>query len=88
MGPSDMNTTSTVKFLNLPRLKDDGSNWILYKEQIPNAATSKGLKCHLTGTVKKPAELTESNGDSYKPGDLAPLSADELKKHLQAPGRV
>ncbi|PBK59629.1 hypothetical protein ARMSODRAFT_899028 [Armillaria solidipes] len=78
-----MNTTSTVKLLNLPWLKDDGSNWILYKERIPNAATSKGLKRHLTGTAKKPAKLTENNGDYYKPGELTPLSDDELKKHLK-----
>ncbi len=43
----------------------------------------RGLKCHLTGTTKKPAELTESNGDYYKPGELAPLSDDELEKHLK-----
>ncbi len=46
-------------------------------------ATSKGLKHHLTGTAKKPAELTESNGDYYKPGELAPLSDDKLEKHLK-----
>ncbi len=43
MGPGDMNTTSMVKLLNLLWLKDDGSNWIFYKEWIPNAATSKRL---------------------------------------------
>ncbi len=43
----------------------------------------KEAKRHLTGTVKKPAELTESNGDYYKPGELAPLFDDELEKHLE-----
>ncbi|KAK0445659.1 uncharacterized protein EV420DRAFT_1648375 [Desarmillaria tabescens] len=37
MGPGDMSSsTSTVKLLNLPHLKDDSTNYILYKERIPN----------------------------------------------------
>ncbi|SJL08307.1 uncharacterized protein ARMOST_11670 [Armillaria ostoyae] len=37
-------STSTIKLLNLPRLKDNGTNYILYKEWIPNVAISKGLR--------------------------------------------
>ncbi|KAG7441174.1 uncharacterized protein BT62DRAFT_1046565 [Guyanagaster necrorhizus] len=45
MGPDNMSSsTSTIKLLNLPHLKDDGTNYILYKEQIPNVAISKGLR--------------------------------------------
>ncbi len=83
MGPGDMSSsTSTVKLLNLPRLKDDGTNYILYKEWIPNVATSKGLRRVLYGTAKKPMEMTEINGDYYLPGNLTPLSDDEVEKQL------
>ncbi|KAK0222060.1 kinase-like domain-containing protein [Armillaria fumosa] len=83
MGPSDMSlSTSTVKLLNLPRLKDDGTNYILYKEQIPNVATAKGLRRVLYGTTKRPVEMTELNGDYYLLGNLAPLSNDEVEKQL------
>ncbi len=83
MGSGDMSSsTSTIKLLNLPRLKDDGMNYILYKEQIPNVATSKGLRQVLYGTAKKPVEMTEINGDYYLPGSLAPLSDGEVEKQL------
>ncbi len=83
MGPGDMSSsTSTIKLLNLPRLKDDGTNYILYKERIPNVATSKGLRRVLYGTAKKPVEMTEINGDYYLLGNLAPLSDDEVEKQL------
>ncbi len=83
MGSSDMSlSTSTIKLLNLPCLKDDSTNYILYKEQIPNVATSKGLRQVLYGTAKKPVEMTEINGDYYLPGSLAPLSDGEVEKQL------
>ncbi len=83
MGSGNMSSsTSTIKLLNLPRLKDDGTNYILYKEQIPNVATSKGLRQVLYGTAKKPVEMTEINGDYYLPGSLAPLSDGEVEKQL------
>ncbi|KAK0232076.1 hypothetical protein EDD85DRAFT_774787 [Armillaria nabsnona] len=75
-------STSTVKLLNLPRLKDDGMKYILYKEWIPNVATSKGLRRVLYGTAKKPMEMMEINRDYYLLGNLTPLSDDEVEKQL------
>ncbi len=75
-------STATIKLLNLPRLKDDGMNYILYKEWIPNVATSKGLRRVLYRTAKKPVEMMEINGDYYLPGSLAPLSDGEVEKQL------
>jgi gag-polypeptide of LTR copia-type len=46
-----------------------------------NYLTSKGLKRHVLGTARKPAELIERNGDYYKPNVLTPLSDAELEKH-------
>lgn len=44
--------TSTIKVLRTPILENDGSNWITYKERLLNVVTSKGLRRHITGTVK------------------------------------
>ncbi|PBK85954.1 hypothetical protein ARMGADRAFT_941142 [Armillaria gallica] len=75
-------STSTVKLLNLPHLKDNSTNHILYKEQILNVATSKGLRRVLYGTTKKPMEMTEMNRDYYLPGHPAPLSDNKVEKQL------
>jgi hypothetical protein len=46
-----------------------------------NYITSKGLKRHLLGTARKPAELTELDGDYYKQGSSAPLGDEEFEIH-------
>ncbi|KAF8155630.1 hypothetical protein B0H34DRAFT_659656, partial [Crassisporium funariophilum] len=83
MGPAAESTSSssTVKVSTLPKLKEDGSNWITYKERILNTLTSKGLKRHVTGSARKPTELIERSGDYYKPNSLSPLSDDQLEEH-------
>ncbi|KAG5633044.1 hypothetical protein DXG03_008705, partial [Asterophora parasitica] len=65
----------------LPKLASDGSNWFLYQERVLNALTSKKLRRHVTGTARKPEDLTESGGDFFKRGSLAPLSDKELEVH-------
>ena len=53
-------TSSNIK-VTLPKLYEDGSDWVMYKERIQNHLTSKGLLCHLTGTAKRPIEIEEKN---------------------------
>ena len=86
MGPatdiSDMNPTSTSsQALNIPKLQSDGSNWTTYAERVLNYLTSKGLKRHVTGTARKPIELSERSGSYYKPNSLSPLTDEEMEKH-------
>ena len=84
MGPkssSNMSSSSNVKVVNLLRLLEDGSNWIIYKEHVINNLTSKGLMRHVRGTVRKPAQLIEHNGSHYRPNELSPLSDEDLEKH-------
>jgi hypothetical protein len=40
-----------------PKLHDDGSNWVLYKECIWNILVGLDYRKHLTGQVKPPAAL-------------------------------
>lgn len=84
MGPDDnqdvSSTTSTEK-VTVPKLRADGSNWAIYAERVMNYVISKGLRRHILGTVRKPVNLVEQNGSFYKPGQLAPLTDEEVEKH-------
>jgi gag-polypeptide of LTR copia-type len=46
-----------------------------------NYLTSKCLKRHVQGTVRRPADLVKRNGEYYRRGTLSPLNDKELKKH-------
>ncbi|KAJ6536211.1 hypothetical protein B0H19DRAFT_1003954, partial [Mycena capillaripes] len=83
MGPGtdSMSSTSQLKITRLPKLKDDGSNWINYRDLAMNTLTAKGLRRHVVGTIKAPPELIARDGSFYLPGRLAPLSDDELEEH-------
>ncbi|KAJ6524325.1 hypothetical protein B0H19DRAFT_972187, partial [Mycena capillaripes] len=74
MGPGtdSMSSTSQLKITSLPRLKDDGSNWINYRDLAMNTLFAKGLRRHA---------LVGRDGAFYLPGRLAPLSDDELEEH-------
>ncbi|KAM6497566.1 hypothetical protein JOM56_008039 [Amanita muscaria] len=56
MGPEStiMSGNDTIKFIRLQKLKDDGTNWVTYRERVMNMLTHKGLHRHVTGTVRKP----------------------------------
>ena len=85
MGPadiSDMSSTSASNAtLNIPKLRSDSSNWATYSKCVMNYLTSKGLKRHVLGTARRPAELVERDGDLFKPNSIAPLNDDEVAKH-------
>ena len=74
---------SNVKVTNLPKLSEDGSNWVTYnlKERILNNLTSKGLTRHVRGTAWKPASLIERDGAFYRLNDTSPLSDEDLEKY-------
>jgi hypothetical protein len=73
---------SSSNKVSLPKLQDDGSNWVMYKERIKNHLTSKGLMRHLTGTARKPAEVEEKDGKVHKKGNARPMTDDELDTYL------
>src|SRR5258705_6175566 len=46
-------TTNSVLF-NIPRLADDGKNWITYKERLLTAIGARGLMRYIDGRTKQP----------------------------------
>jgi gag-polypeptide of LTR copia-type len=85
MGPADISdmssTPSSNQILTVPNLIVDGSNWSTYSERVMSYLTSKGLKRHVQGTARRPADLVERNGEYYRQGTLSPLNDEELEKH-------
>ena len=79
-----MATTSTSTKVTLPKLQEDGSNWVMYKEWIQNHLTSKGLLRHITGTARKPIEIEEHNGKVHKKGNVTAMTDDEFEAYLDS----
>lgn len=48
---------STNQLYALPKLRDDGSNWITCKERIMTMLASKRLVRHIDGTARKPKPI-------------------------------
>src|SRR6266550_3277062 len=72
MGPEStiMSTSDTFKFIKLEKLKDDGTNWVTYRERVTNTMTHKGLRRHFLGTKRKPGTCIELDGKFYKIEDI------------------
>jgi len=68
----------------LPKLQEDSSNWVMYKEQIVNHLTSKGLLRHFSGTAKKPIEVEEKNGKVHKKENATTMTDDEFESYLDS----
>src|SRR5271154_4711869 len=57
MGPGhdvNMITTGTSSSVSVPKLQDDGSNWVDYKDKVRTALGAKGLLRHVNGTAIQP----------------------------------
>jgi hypothetical protein len=79
-----MATTSSSTKVMLPKLQEDGSNWVMYKEWIVNHLTSKGLLHHLSGTARKPIEVEEKNGKVHKKGNATAMTDAEFEAYLDS----
>jgi hypothetical protein len=81
--PNKISTSdnTTIKVTQLPKLASDGKNWLTYYERVLNAATARGLHCHLIGTALKPSTVIKKEGKFYLPDDSDPLSDEALEKH-------
>jgi hypothetical protein len=81
MGPNSTMAVSSVKIHNLPKLKDNGSNWNTYKEWVMNTLTSRGLKRHVIGMAKWLTKIKlRDDGEYYLKGQMAPLNEDEIEE--------
>jgi len=59
MGPGDPATsTATSKSNAVPKLAQDGSNWIMWKSQtLAMLAVGRGVTCHIEGTARQPPQI-------------------------------
>ena len=82
MGPESttMSATDAIKLLKLPKLQDDGSNWITYRERIINTLTHKGLKRHVLGTARIPTETEIKSDKVYKKGGVIELTSTQIEE--------
>ena len=65
MGPGDQ--SSSLGFgegLKVPKLSEDGSNWVLYKYQFTSAIVARKLRHYLSGKAKAPIPPTAPGVDS------------------------
>ncbi|TDL13404.1 hypothetical protein BD410DRAFT_697629, partial [Rickenella mellea] len=59
MSPADMSLTSTsLNLYSVPKLADDGSNWVVYKTRTLAALGARRLTRHLEGRAIYPSTLT------------------------------
>ena len=61
MGPGD--ALAHGDGLKVPKLSEDGSNWVLYKSQFVSAVIAKKLCRYLTGTIRAPLPMTAPGVD-------------------------
>ncbi|KAI0758557.1 hypothetical protein BD413DRAFT_460634, partial [Trametes elegans] len=74
------NTTANASNLfTVPKLAQDGSNWITYKERMHTVLGARGLMQHLVGTAR-PAKPEPG----FKPDPLASLSDDDYFAKVEA----
>jgi len=62
MSSLSFNSNPNLTNLAVPKLHDDGSNWLDYTPQIQKAMGSKGLWRHVEGTAVTPALYMLVNG--------------------------
>ncbi|KAJ4499735.1 hypothetical protein C8R41DRAFT_726147, partial [Lentinula lateritia] len=68
----------------VPILKEDLSNWVIYKQRVKTKVLSHRLGRHMTGTIRPPRRVTEISGDYYLTGSATPLTDDEYEKCMEA----
>src|ERR1700722_11379594 len=68
MGPAKDTDAAARQSMNLPVLKDDGSNWADYEPRMLNALGAKGLVRHVEGLATAPAQFTaDKDGNPILP---------------------
>jgi hypothetical protein len=75
----DVTSSSNTSTVTVPRLRDDGANWVDYEVRTRNALGGKGLIRHVEGTVRRPLPFAQENGVPVtRPG--FPATYDEIEE--------
>src|SRR5204862_8180918 len=61
-GLNDSNLPRSNSTISIPKLADNGSNWVDYKNKALIAMGSRGLMRHIKGQAQKPAEYKIESG--------------------------
>ncbi len=85
MGPAPtsldtMLPASSSSLFNIPKLAEDGTNWITYKERMLTAIGARGLMRYIDGRVKQPIPfaLSPTTGEPLK-ADGKPATDAEIE---------
>src|ERR1700759_888801 len=74
--------TSNFAFYQVPKLKDDGTNWVTYRTRLETAIGSKGLKRHLLGQARKPKPLeVDEDGTPLARDGTTPTTETEIEEN-------
>jgi len=76
MSNLSLNSSSDLTMLQIPKLRDDGSNWSDYQPRIQKAMGSKGLWRHIEGTAVALKPYAVVN-DEYFLSDLKTPATEE-----------
>lgn len=75
-------TSSTAQLYSVPKLADDGSNWVVYKTRTLAAIGARKLTRHLEGRARKPLELVYHDDKSVTiKGVSTTLTDDQVEEH-------
>jgi hypothetical protein len=58
----NMTSQSTGNVISVPKLRDNGSNWVDYKAKVQSVLGAKGALRHIEGSVIEPILYMIKNG--------------------------
>jgi hypothetical protein len=61
----DMNNQSTRNVISVPKLRDNGSNWVNYESKVQSALGAKGIIRHVDGMAIKSLPYVKDDDDQY-----------------------
>ncbi|KAL0952924.1 hypothetical protein HGRIS_014936 [Hohenbuehelia grisea] len=81
MGPgaNTMSTSTNIKLFSVPKLADDGSNWVTVKILLLTAFGARGLTKYIEGRARKPAAYEFGDGAARLVGSKVTLTDEELE---------
>jgi hypothetical protein len=81
---SNMFSNNQTPVLNIPKLRDNGSNWADYQERTRTALRAKGLIRHIDGTAREPVFFTKVADKLIKSDGNPPteVEIEDLEKKI------
>jgi hypothetical protein len=74
----DMSNQSTGNIISVPKLRDNGSNWVDYDSKVRSTLGAKGVIRHVEGTAIKPSPYVKE-GDQYIVSRGVPATEEQIE---------